>query len=355
MRNPPDFLFHIVVKYRHMGKSGNVTIKDIAFRTGFSKSTVSRVLCYDAHVSPDTREKILACAKELNFEPNFFAKGLKTRCSKTIAFFVPNIEIMIYPAIIQAMAAETRERGYTILLCDIQEDKNIAKEYVRKLKGRNVDGFIFSTAFMEQDHNEEIQVVLKEGIPCVHLLRTDNSASSVILDNVKGSEIGVEYLFERGKRKIAFLQGQEYLQLYQDRYEGYVRSLGKRGIAIDKELVWYGYKGSERIASSVVMEKMKSGIAIDAIFCASDNLAVDAIHALSEMGIKVPDDISVIGYDNVPISELFIPRLTSIGQPFKEMGKKAVDVLIDMIEGRIPDKSQDYVFEPFLIERDTVR
>ena len=337
-----------------MGKN-NVTIKDIALKTGFSKSTVSRVLCYDEHVSPDTREKILTCAKELNFQPNYFAKGLKTQCSKTIAFFVPNIEIMIYPAIIQAMAAETRERGYTILLCDIQEDKKIAREYVKKLKSRNVDGFIFSTALLDKNENEEILEVVNAGIPCVNLLRTDGvSASSVYLDNAKGSAMGVEYLLERGKRRIAFLQGQEYLKLYRDRYIGYVDTLKKHGIEFDPDLVWYGYDGSERIATKVIPEKIRSGVEVDALFCASDNIAVDAIHALSEMGIRVPEEISVIGYDNVPISELFIPKLTSIGQPFKEMGKKAVDVLIDMIEGKIESTVKNYVFDPVLIVRDTV-
>lgn len=337
-----------------MGKN-NVTIKDIALQTGFSKSTVSRVLCYDAHVSPNTRERILACARDLNFQPNYFAKGLKTQCSKMIAYFVPNIEIMIYPAIIQAIEEETRKRGYTILLCDIQEDKDIAKEYVGKLKSRTVDGFIFSTALCDKDKNQEIIDVVKAGIPCVNLLRTDGcSASSVYIDNAKGSSIGVEYLLQKGKKRIAFLQGQEYLKLYRDRYEGYVSTLNRNGIDVDPELVWYGYNGSERVASDIVAEKIRSGIMLDAIFCASDNLAVDAIHALSEIGVKVPEDLSVIGYDNVPISELFIPRLTSIGQPFKEMGKKAVDVLIDMIEGRIPNTVKDYVFDPILIERDTV-
>ncbi len=338
-----------------MGKE-NVTIKDIALKTGFSKSTVSRVLCYDEHVSPETREKILACAKSLNFQPNYFAKGLKTRQSKTIAFLVPNIEIMIYPAIIQAITAECRKRGYTILLCDVQEDKEIAKEYVRKLKSRNVDGFIFSTALNDGNENTEIREAVEAGIPCVNLLRTDgSSAPSVILDNRKGSEMGVEYLIEKGKRKIAYLQGQEYLKLYEDRLQGYIETLEKHGIAVRQDLIWHGYDGSDRIATKIVPERIRSGIEIDALFCASDNLAVDAIHALREMGIRIPEDISVVGYDNVPISELFIPRLTSISQPFKEMGKRAVDILIDMIENKIPNADKEYVFEPVLLIRDTVK
>ncbi len=333
----------------------NVTIKDIALKTGVSKSTVARVLSNDIHVSAQTKEKVLAAAKELDFHPNYFATGLKTQRSKTIAFFVPNIEVMIYPAIIQAMEAVTLERGYTILLCDIQENKEIAKEYVRKLHGRNIDGFIFSTALANQEDNSEIYKVAKAGVPAVNLLRSQgNEISSVVLDNAKGSEMGVEYLLSKGKKRIAFLQGQDNLQLYRDRYQGYINALKKHGIEIDDSLIWFGYNGTERVAGKVVREKIKSGICVDAILCSSDNIAVDTIHAINELGMKVPEDIAVVGYDNVPISELLIPRLTAIGQPFKEMGKKAVDVLIDMIEGIIPNEPKEYVFDPFLIERDTV-
>ena len=334
----------------------NVTIMDIARATGLSKSTVSRVLSGDPHVSPNSKKTILECARNMNFKPNFFAQGLKTNKSRTIAYFVPNIEIMIYPPIIQAMEAETRKLGYTILLCDIQEDKEIAMEYVQKLKSRNVDGFIFSTALYDRTMNDEIDEIVKSGIPCVNLLRDDGTApASVRFDNAKGAEMGVEYLLEKGKKRIAFLLGQDYLQLYHDRFSGYKDALLRHGFEIDRDLVWYGYEGSDRIATTVVSEKIRSGVDVDAIFCSSENLAIDTIHALSELGMKVPDDISVLGYDNTPIAELFIPKITGIGQPVKEMGMKAVDVLVDMIENGIPDEKEEYVYDPFFIERDTVR
>lgn len=333
-----------------------VTIMDIASSTGFSKSTVSRVLSGDPHVSPNSKKIILEYAREMNYEPNYFAQGLKTNRSRTIAFFVPNIEIMIYPAIIQAMEAETRKLGYTILLCDIQEDKEIAMEYVQKLKSRNVDGFIFSTALYDIKKNAEIMEIVKSGVPCVNLLRDDGTTpASVHFDNAKGAEMGVEYLLGKGKRRIAFLLGQDYLQLYHDRFRGYVEALQRNGIKVDPDLVWYGYDGSERIATRVVSDRIRSGAEVDAIFCSSENLAIDTIHALSELGLKVPDDVSVLGYDNTPIAELFIPKITGIGQPVKEMGIKAVDVLVDMIENGIPEKKAEYVFDPYFIERDTVR
>lgn len=337
-----------------MGKE-IITINDIARKTGVSKSTVSRVLSNDVHVSPETREKVLTCAKEMNFQPNYFAKGLKTKKSRTIAFLVPNIEIMIYPAIIQAMEAETLKRGYTVLLCDIQENKEIAKEYVRNLKSRNVDGFIFSTAYADSSLNEEIKEAENAGYPCVNLLRTDGSDTvSIHLDNTKGSEIGVDFLIEKGKRKIAYIQGQEFLQLYRDRFEGYKRALEKNGIPFDERLFWCGYRDGEFCASNVVKEKLSSGIDVDAIFCSSDNLATSTMHALYEMGYKIPEDIALVGYDNVPISQLLIPRLTSIGQPFKEMGRKAVDVLVDRIEGKEKNQNDTLIFDPFLIIGETV-
>ena len=339
----------------HMDRQ-NVTIKDIALKTGVSKSTVSRVLCNDVHVSPETREKVLSCAKALDFEPNFFAKALKTQKSKTIAFFVPNIEIMIYPAIIQAMEAETLKRGYTILLCDIQENKEIAKEYIRKLKSGNVDGFIFSTALFDVDENEEIREAKETGLPCLNLLRSDASdLPSVCLNNKKGSEIAVDYFVARGMRRIAYLQGQEELKLYRDRYTGYLEALKKNGLPFDEKLVWHGFDNGKFIVSRELTKVFNEGVSFDAVLCASDNLAVETIHILNQLDIKIPEDVSIIGYDNVPISELLVPRLTAIAQPFKEMGRKAVNVLVDMIEGKIDKKEVHYTFDPTLIERDTVK
>lgn len=330
-----------------------VTIKDIALRTGVSKSTVSRVLCADNHVSPETREKVLACAKDLNFEPNYFAKGLKTQRSKTIAYLVPNIEIMIYPAIIQAMEVETYKKGYTILLCDIQENKEIARDYIRKLKSRNVDGFIFSTAYWNSDLNDEIKEARDAGIPCLNLLRTDDSGiPSIYLNNTKASELGVDFLVSKGKKKIAFLQGNENLKLYLDRFDGYVSALKKRNIDLDPNLIWQGYCNSSMVASEEIKQKIESGIDVDAIFCSSDNLVIEALHTLHQLGLSIPKDISILGYDNVPLSEMLVPRLTTISQPFKEMGKLAIDILIDMIEGIPVEK--EYVFDPILIDRDTV-
>ncbi len=334
----------------------SVTIKDIALKTGVSKSTVSRVLCNDVHVSAETREKVLACARELDFEPNFFAKALKTQRSKTIAYFVPNIEIMIYPAIIQAMEDETLKRGYTILLCDIQENKEIAKEYIRKLKSGNVDGFIFSTAFFDMNENEEIREAEETGLPCLNLLRSDDSAiPSVCLDNRRGSALAIDYLVSRGMRRIAYLQGQEELKLYRERYAGYVEALEKNGLTLDEKLVWHGIENGSMVVSRELTRVFNEGIGFDAILCASDNLAVETIHILDQLGINIPQDVSIIGYDNVPISEFLVPRLTAIAQPFKEMGRKAVNVLVDMIEGKADENEVQFTFAPELIERDTVR
>lgn len=334
--------------------SKNVTIMDIARKTGFSKSTVSRVLCNDAHVSEEAREKILSSAKELNFKPNYFAKALKTQRSNTIAYLVPNIEITVYPSIIQAVEEEALKRGYTILLCDIQEDKSLAKAFVENLKARPVDGFIFSTALAE-DENEEIKEIIEAGIPCVNLLRDyECDFPSVVNNNALGSILAVDYLLSKGKKRIAYLQGQEYIKLYKERYCGYLEALEKNGLELDPSLVWQGYKGTEINAVEEVCSKLRQGVKFDALFCSSDHLAADAVYALHEEGKTIPEDISVMGYDNLPISKLLYPRLTTIGQPVKEMGRKAVNVLIDMIEDKSSISSRKYVFDPELIVRNSV-
>lgn len=332
-----------------------ITINDIASRTGVSKSTVSRVLCNDPHVSKAAREKVLACAKELNFEPNYFAQGLKTKHSGTIAYFIPSIEIMIYPAIVQAVEKAAMDRGYTLLLCDILEDKKFALDYVRKLLSRSVDGFIFSTALEESSLDIEINAALDSGLPCLNLLRSsDHDMPSVVCDNALGGRLAVEYLVSKGRRRIAYVQGQEELRLYRSRLEGYREQLETCGIPVEESLIWNGYENFERVAIENVKRNIQKGIVPDAIFCASDPLALDAIYALTDIGLKVPEDVAVVGYDNIPIAEMLNPRLTTVAQPFAEMGRSAVDLLVDMIEGRASMDNSVHIYAPSLVKRNSV-
>lgn len=333
----------------------SITINDIALRTGVSKSTVSRVLCNDSHVSAAAREKVLACVKELNYEPNYFAQGLKTRHSGTIAYFIPSIEIMIYPAIVQAVEKAAMGRGYTLLLCDILEDKKFAHDYVRKLLSRKVDGIIFSTALDDSSLDLEINEALDSGLPCLNLLRSsDHDMPSVVCDNALGGRMAVEYLVSKGRRRIAYVQGQEELRLYRSRLGGYREQLEACGIPFDASLIWNGYENFERVAIENVKRNIRRGIVPDAIFCASDPLALDVIYALTDLGLKVPEAVSVVGYDNIPIAEMLNPRLTTVAQPFAEMGRSAVDLLVDMIEGRAEMDSRDHIYSPSLVIRNSV-
>ena len=143
--------------------------------------------------------------------------------------------------------------------------------------------------------------------------------------------------------------------MYRDRYQGYLNALKQNNIDFDNRLVLRGIENSNMVVSREIKRINNENILFDAILCSSDNLAVETIHTLSQLGIKVPEDVSVIGYDNVPISELLVPRLTAIGQPFKEMGRKAVNVLVDMIEAKGEIEKKHYTFDPILIERDTVK
>ena len=145
------------------------------------------------------------------------------------------------------------------------------------------------------------------------------------------------------------------MKLYRDRYAGYLDALKKNGLDFDEKLVWHGFENGNFIVSRELTKVFNEGVSFDAVLCASDNLAVETIHILNQLDMKIPEDVSIIGYDNVPISELLVPRLTAIAQSFKEMGRKAVNVLVDMIEGKTEKKEVRYTFDPTLIERDTVK
>lgn len=338
-------------------KKVNVTIKDIALKTGVSKSTVSRALSNDSHIKKETKEKIIACAKVMNFIPNFYAQSLKVGKTGTLAFFVPNIENMIYPSLVHPVAEQARERGYSLLFCDTHEDPEIAMEYVVQLKARQVDGFIFSIAHLDDDPcNEAIKVVREDGYPYICLLRMSPFGNdSIIVDNEKGAESAIDYLVSKGKRRILFVQGQPELWLYQKRLEGYINGLAKNHIPFDSSLVIKGFSGPDRIAYESTKNYLQHHEAPDAIFGSADPIAIDVIRALAEKGLNVPNDVSVIGFDNLPISEMLNPRLTTVSQPFSDMGRRAVDRLIDCIEGKLDGTIENELFETHIVERDSVK
>lgn len=307
------------------------TIKEVAEKAGVSPSTVSRALSGKVAVSPETKEKVLRAVKELNYQPNALAKGLKEGRSKTIGLIIPNVRNLVFPPAIRGITDVAKKYGYTVVLCNTDEDLETEKFYVESLRQRLVDGLIFSTATQASTHILELK---KQGFPVVLLIRHLNEEiDAVIMDNFKGGYEATKFLIQRDYRRIALVNGTLELDLYRQRFEGYRAALAEAGIPYDEGLVVHGTKGWED-GYKAMYEIWGRGRKPDAVFGTSDPKALGVMKAIKEQGLKVPDDVAVMGYDNLDMSELTDPPLTTMAQPFYEAGVRAAERLVKLINSK---------------------
>lgn len=329
------------------------TIKDVAKHAGVSQSTVSRVLNNTVFVEPETKEKILNSIRELGYRPNMLAKALKEGKTKTIAFIIPNLENMIYPTLAITVEAEARKRGYFVLFCNTFEDAGRENDYINKLRGQAVDGFLFSTGLMGKE-SEIILQLKRENYPVVCLMReTDDPTDSFVSENEAGGYMAARYLLEKGHRKIATITGRRNLMLYSQRLAGFTRALKEWGIPVEPSMIWDGVDEWKESAQACVTEHLKGGEIPEAIFAQSDPLAFDTIITLNQMGYQVPEDVSVIGFDNIFYSNNF--NLTTIEQPLEQMAVDSINRLIDLIDKKAQPHQPLVTYPVRVVERKTVK
>ncbi|MDF2568402.1 MAG: transcriptional regulator, LacI family [Sporomusa sp.] len=327
-------------------------IRDVAKFAGVSPSTVSRVINGKIPVNPDTKEKVIAAIKELNYQPNAMAQVLKGGRINTIGLFLPNVRNLVFPAVIQGIEDTAKKHGYIVVVCNTDEDVEKEKLYIENLRRRLVDGFIFCTARAGTNHLLDLQ---SEGFPHIFLIRNpEQLADAVVLDNYAGGYAATEYLLARGHRRIAIINGPRDVLLFNERFAGYKDALAKVGIPIDNDLIIHDISGWED--SYQAMQKLLAlNERPDAVFAASDPKAIGAIQAIVDAGLAVPDDISVMGFDDSDPAHMAIPRLTTVAQPFYEMGVKACERLIRTIEGKGKSKPKVDIFPAELVIRKSVK
>lgn len=306
-------------------------IKDVAKHAGVSPGTVSRTLSGKSYVNSETKEKVLNAIKELDYKPNPIAQSLKAGHSHTIALVIPSIENPIFPAITKGVEAVANEYGYMTILCNTGESIEREKKYIQSLMNRAVDGFIFATITDKSNHIYELR---QKGVPVVLAMRSnDNLIDAVIVDNVKVAYDATKYMASTGCREIAFAMGDRSLKVYQDRLKGYMDALSDLGIPFKTEWVMHESNGAESFYS--LTRNLVSGpCKPDAILASTDNKAIVIMRALHDIGIKIPDEISVMGIDNIPVGAMIEPPLSCVAQPLYQMGSLAANKLIGQIRHR---------------------
>lgn len=322
-------------------------LKDVADLTGLSISTISYVLNGKKKVKEETYQRIMEAVEKVGYRPNQLARSLKTRQTLTIGVVVPDISNEFFPQIVKGIDDKAHDFNYNIILCNTNNDVDREEDYINTLLSKDIDGIIFIGTAKSQTILEN-----KTNIPIVLVDRKmGEQYISVVSDNYKGGYLATEHLIERGKKSIALLSGQVFIKTFFDRMKGYMDALKDNSIIYNEDYV-VGCDFTTQGGYDGINELIKKNIEFNAVFAANDLIALGAMRALMENGKKIPDDVAIVGYDDIVISSTVMPSLTTIRQPKYEMGQYAADILIKSIANKSLIQ-EHIVLQPSMIVRES--
>lgn len=331
------------------------TISDVAQRAGVSTMTVSRVVNKSGYVSAPTRERVERAIKELSYVPNALARQLRSRRTKTLALIVSDITNPFFTTIARGVEDVAAPRGFSVMYCNTDESAAKEAQYLRVLIERQVDGVFLVPA---RGTGASFRTIRAQRMPVVVLDRrvTERHVDSVRCDSEAGAHALTRHLISLGHRRIAVLTGRRMISTSIDRVAGCRRALEESGLGLDPDLVRYGgYNfGSLNQADGYQMARevlASSSPPPTAIFAANNFIAFGAIRALREASLRVPEDMSVVAFDDIPPDWGIDPFLTVVAQPAYEIGRRAAVLLLERIAGDPEAAGQDVVFPFELIIR----
>ncbi|HDZ9197482.1 TPA: substrate-binding domain-containing protein [Vibrio cholerae] len=329
------------------------TMKDIARLAGVSTSTVSHVINKSRFVSDEIAERVNNAAQQLNYAPSALARSLKMNRTKTIGMLVTTSTNPFFGEVVKGVERSCYHQGYNLILCNTEGDNQRMKASINTLLQKRVDGLLLMCSTLEGerldvfDRYPDIPIVVMDWGPILF-------TSDKIQDNsLQGGYIAAKHLIECGHKEIGCITGPLIRHQAQMRYEGYKRALAEAGIAINPD--WIVESDFECEGGYQAFEKLyQRGKLPSALFVSNDMMAMGVIQAASQRGLRVPDDLSLIGYDDVHIAKFMTPALTTIHQPKYRLGKAAIDTLLYRLEN--PDTTAQVVqLEPTLVVRNSVR
>jgi len=331
------------------------TIVEIAKLAGVSTTTVSKVF-NDKTVSKKTKDKVLEVAKKLNYQPSTIAQSLRNKKSKAISLMLPNITNPLFPEIIKGVEEVALENDYVVIVCSFEDELRKERHYFQLLDNRWIDGIILSGITGDKEENKYIQNTQERGIPVVFIDRgiEGRFLDLVGIDNQEATFEATKYLLELEHKRVGFVNGLRKIKLFAKRLEGYKRALGESGLEFDENLVVEGERVSET-AESAINQFLSQKKHPTAIFAMGDLLAITILRGIQMHGLKIPEDVSIIGFDNIPLASLTNPSLTTVNQPAYEMGRQAMKLLIDRIEGKDSIKRKIILDTELVIRESTAR
>jgi LacI family transcriptional regulator len=330
-------------------KQDGVTIRDVAQLANVSPATVSKVLNDAPYVSESARERVLSAVSKLNFRPNVIARSLKKSQTATIGLLTDDLEGVFTTSMMRGVEEVASAQGFSVFLCNSYGQMESEKAHLEVLLAKQVEGIILLSGYRVRQRGAP--GLLLGNVPVVYLYQytRDIAAPCIIPDDVGGGRIATEHLIAAGRTRIGLINGPAHYEATHQRAEGYQQALAAAGLPFDPALVRVG-KWHENSGYLLARELMQLPNRPDAIFCASDSLAAGALDALHEMGVLVPADVALVGFDNRSFAQYQRPPLTTVELPLVEMGRLAGKLLLSAIlDGR--SESMLHVVPCRLIQR----
>ena len=353
------YLYSEYTIYQNRNMKRKVTLKQIAKELDVSISTVSKSLKNSLEISEDTRQKVQAFAKLYNYKPNLIALSLKNRKTKTIGIIIPEIIHHFFATVISGIENVANERGYNVIVC--LSDESFDKEVINMemLANGSIDGFIMSLSKETQQKKDfhHIVEVINQGMPVVMFDRVTNDilCDKVIIDDELAAINTIQYLIKKGFKKIAIITTVDYVSVGKLRTEGYIKALKNNDIPLHENLI-LKIEDTDNFENQI--ENLIANNDIEAIFAVNEIFAVTAIKIAAKLNIKVPEQLSIIGFTDGIISKYSSPSITTVSQNGVKMGNKAAMMLIDRLD--IDDDDDEHeehykteVIETHLVERES--
>ena len=316
-----------------IGKPGKATLRDVARRAGVASSTISRYLNGSLELPSPTRSRVKAAIAELHYRPNALARSLQAGRSHILGLIVPDLSNPFFTSVADAAVAAAYREGYSILLCATGNDPKREAHYVNLLVAGQLDGLIYLGAHRR---NSALEAMRRTELPIIIVDEEIESVAGgrLFVDNRRGGYLATEHLLHLGHRNIAFIGGEADLLTTVERRRGYEDAMLERGLTPQPNRIVLGEYTTEFGARAV--RELLTEVAPTGVFAASDVVAIGVLQAVRELGLTIPEDLSLVGFDDIPMAEMLAPPLTTIWQPAQDLGETAVLMLVRHVRDRAP-------------------
>ncbi|KHF40896.1 LacI family DNA-binding transcriptional regulator [Halalkalibacter okhensis] len=324
-------------------------MSDVAKLANVSAATVSRVLSQPEKVSKETREKVLDVINKVKYKPHIVARQFRTQETKIILVVVPDITSAFFSKVLRGIEHIALENGYQVILGDTENDIERENSYINLLLQKQVDGMVLLTARLDKNKLEELASEFPLVLACEYV--DGLNVPTVSIDNVSSARKATEHLIQLGHSKIAHITGPINIILSRDRLKGYRQAMISNDLEVDPAYIQEGDLSFES-SYNETLKLLSLSTPPTAIFVFNDEMAMGTIKAAKDSGLSVPNDLAVVGFDNIKMSTVFEPNITTIDQPKFAIGKKAMELLLHLIKGE-PMKKKKFVMKDELIIRES--